>query len=273
MPDLTLVVPLFNRPRTLARILRALDAQTLDRARFETVFVDDSGPENYGNQREVLEAAPLRCAWTLLSTGLPRGVNGVSVARNLAIRAARGEVVMFMDDDCVPHPEMLAAHLEAHRARPRLAAVGNRSEDESILAARPPLPLTFGKCAREEAKSARGGLGAGSFVTANASVKREHLLAAGLFDESFARAGEYGYEDKDLGKRLIELGLEIRFLRDAAVWMAPRESDPWEGRREAARNAARARYHRKHDVLIGFRSRVKDLLGIRSRRARRKGES
>lgn len=273
MPELTLVVPLFNRPRTLARILRALDAQTLDPARFEAVFVDDSGPESYRNQRAVIEGAPPRCAWKRLETGLPREVNGVSVARNLAVRAASGEVVVFMDDDCVPHPGMLAAHLAAHRAAPRLAAVGNRSEDESILAARPPLPLTFGKCAREAAKSAKGGLGAGSFVTANASVRRELLLAAGLFDESFARAGEYGYEDKDLGKRLIEAGAGIRFLRDAAVWMAPRESDPWEGRREAARNAARARYHRKHDVLIGFRSRVKDLLGIRSRRARRKERS
>jgi GT2 family glycosyltransferase len=250
MPDLSLVVPLFNRPKTLARILRALDAQTLPASRFEVLFVDDSGPESYPVQESVIEGAPPRCAWTLLNTGLPRGVNGVSVARNRAIRAAKGGIIVFMDDDCVPNPHLLEEHAKAHAAAAALAAVGNRSEDEAILGLHPPIPVLRDKCAREAAKSAKGELGAGSFVTANASAKTEHLLAAGLFDESFARPGEYGYEDRDLGERLIKAGARLRFLADAAVWIAPKESDPWAGIREEAKAAARARYHDKHDGTV-----------------------
>jgi glycosyltransferase involved in cell wall biosynthesis len=250
MIHLTLIVPLFNRPRTLERILRSLDTQSLSHSRFETIFVDDSGPESYPIQKAVLNSAPPKCRWSLLTTGLPRDVNGVSVARNLAIKAAKGSVIVFMDDDCVPNPHLLEQHLKSHDADATLAAVGNRSEDEKILSLAPPIPVLRDKCAREAAKSAKGELGAGSFVTANASAKTKHLLAAGLFDESFARAGEYGYEDRDLGARLLKAGAKFRFLADAAVWIAPKESDPWAGKREAAQAAARARYHDKHDGAV-----------------------
>ncbi|MCE9581947.1 MAG: glycosyltransferase [Planctomycetes bacterium] len=259
MPALTLVVPLFNRPKTLARILRALDSQTLQASRYEAIFIDDSGPESYPNQKSVLDSSPPRCAWTYLTTGLPREVNGVSVARNLAIRAAKSPVIVFMDDDCVPNPHLLEEHLNAHSADPRLTAVGNRSEDEKILTLHPPIPILRDKCAREAAKSAKGELGAGSFVTANASAKTKHLLAAGLFDESFAKPGEYGYEDRDLGERLLKAGAVLRFLPDAAVWIAPKESDPWAGARDAAKAAARDRYHRKHDGVV--KNVVKKLFG------------
>ncbi|MCC6739767.1 MAG: glycosyltransferase [Planctomycetia bacterium] len=259
MIRITLVVPLFNRPKTLGRILRALDAQTLPADRFEAIFVDDSGPDSYPVQRSVIEGAPPRCAWTLLNTGLPRDVNGVSVARNRAIRAAKGGIVVFMDDDCVPNPHLLEEHLKAHEADPALAAVGNRSEDEAILSLHPPIPVLRDKCAREAAKSAKGELGAGSFVTANASAKKKHILDAGLFDESFAKPGEYGFEDRDLGERLLKAGARFRFLPDAAVWIAPKESDPWAGKREEAKAAARARYHDKHDGAV--KKAVKKLFG------------
>ncbi|MEK7467636.1 MAG: glycosyltransferase [Planctomycetota bacterium] len=259
MPSLSLIIPLFNRPLTLARILRALDTQTLAASRFETIFVDDSGPESYAIQAAVLDAAPPKCRWSLLNTGLPRDVNGVSVARNKAIRAAKGSIIVFMDDDCVPNPHLLEQHLMAHDADPNLAAVGNRSEDEKILSLAPPIPILRDKCAREAAKSAKGELGAGSFVTANASAKTKHLHAAGLFDESFAKPGEYGYEDRDLGARLLKAGAKFRFLQDAAVWIAPKESDPWAGKREAAQAAARARYHDKHDGAV--KKAVRKLFG------------
>ncbi len=43
------------------------------------------------------------------------------------------------------------------------------------------------------------------FATGNASIRKEHLFDAGLFDESFV---EYGWEDLELGIRLRRLGLK-----------------------------------------------------------------
>lgn len=254
---LTLVVPLFNRPKTLSRILDALEAQTLPAGRFEAVFVDDSGPESYPNQKAVLDARRTSYGRTLLTTGLPRNVNGVSVARNLAIRAAKGDVIVFMDDDCVPHPAMLKEHAAAHAAEPRLMAVGNRGSDESWLTKKLPLPPGTRKCAREAEASAQGTLGSGDFITSNASARKADLLKAGLFDESFAKAGEYGFEDRELGERLLRMGLTFRFLVDAFIWNAPKESDPWEGNRDAARSAAHDRFYRKHKPLKHIWARLR----------------
>jgi GT2 family glycosyltransferase len=64
----------------------------------------------------------------------------------------------------------------------------------------------------------RGGLldlSTAFFDTDNASVRREHLLRAGLFDESFS---PYGWEGLDLGFRLRALGLRRVFRREAAIY-------------------------------------------------------
>lgn len=246
MIEVTLVVPMFNRPRTLEKILAALETQTLAADRFEAIFVDDSGPESYHIQKAILESAPRRFAWTYLTTGLPREIFGVTVARNKAIRAAKGSVLVFMDDDCVPNPHMLEQHLLAHLADPQLIAIANRAEDDQILKAVPPIPVLRDKCKTEAAKSARGELGAGSFITSNASAKRQLVVEAGMFDESFAQPGEYGYEDRDLGDRMLAKGGNIRFLQDAAVWISPKESDPWAGRMEEATAMGHARYKEKN---------------------------
>ena len=59
--------------------------------------------------------------------------------------------------------------------------------------------------------------------------------------------------------RLLKAGAKFRFLPDAAVWIAPKESDPWAGKREAAQAAARARYHEKHDGAV--KKAVRKLFG------------
>jgi GT2 family glycosyltransferase len=64
----------------------------------------------------------------------------------------------------------------------------------------------------------RGGLldlSTAYFDTDNASVRREHLLRAGLFDESFS---PYGWEGLDLGFRLRGLGLRRVFSREATIY-------------------------------------------------------
>jgi glycosyltransferase involved in cell wall biosynthesis len=116
---------------------------------------------------------------------------GLAAARNAGIRVARGQVVLFIDDDTLADPALLAGHWRSHREHPGSVVVGGvrhvHSPDD------PP-----GRVRR------LADLSTSFFWTTNASVGRDELFGAGLFDEAFV---EYGWEDLEFGDRLRQRGL------------------------------------------------------------------
>nr|WP_119611982.1 glycosyltransferase family 2 protein [Streptomyces acidiscabies] len=132
----SVVVPTRDRTTRLLLTLTALGHQTLDRERFEVVLVDDA-PER-GAVEEVLSALP---------PGLPvrqatTGGRGVACARNTGARLARGELLLFLDDDTLATPGLLEAHLAAHREAPGATVVHGAVTDLSAFTLTPePRPL------------------------------------------------------------------------------------------------------------------------------------
>jgi GT2 family glycosyltransferase len=135
-PDIAVAVPSHDRPSRLGRLLDALEAQTLDRERFEVVVAhDSSGPET----EELLSSHPLARVGALrhLRLGPERPTPGVN--RNAAWRAARAPLVAFTDDDCRPPPEWLERALAAASRYPGAIIQGATAPDpeeiEVLLAA------------------------------------------------------------------------------------------------------------------------------------------
>ena len=108
-PELSVVVPTYNRKETLSRVLEGLAAQTLARASYEVIVVDDGSCDGTGAFLKEY-SAPFRFEALLQANTGPAG------ARNRAIRAAAGEIVVFLGDDTVPEEDFLDVHLRAHRA-------------------------------------------------------------------------------------------------------------------------------------------------------------
>lgn len=228
---LSVVIPTYNRSQVLRVCLASLAAQTLPREAFEVLVVDDGSTDD-------TEAVVRGFEATLPVRYLRQASNrGRAAARNLGIREATGEVVVFVDSDVFPVPGFLAAHRAIHLKSDR--AVG-----------RGPLLLTthlddpFRRPALLPDPSP-------SFLdTANASVRRQHLLAAGGFDEEFRH---YGWEDVDLGLRLRRMGLRRVFDRRALAYhyqpAATPESVPELLRREEERARMAVRLVRKHPGL------------------------
>lgn len=81
------------------RVLDALARQSLDAHRFE-VLVGLDGCQGPGSHPRAEFLA------------LPR--QGPAATRNAIVRRARGELVLFLNDDVVPEPGLLAAHVRAH---------------------------------------------------------------------------------------------------------------------------------------------------------------
>ena len=205
--NLSIVIPTFNRRDSLAVTLRALARQDYDHDKFETLVVSDGSDD--GTDEMAAELAGQ------LAIGLRyyRQRNaGPAAARNRGIREARFPVIVFLDDDVEPCATFLAAHARRHEADDRLAVIGPMLPDPSSS---PDEPVWI---AWEHAQIQRiydffrpGGeyygtpVGPMHFYSGNASVRREWLLFAGGFNETFGRQ-----EDVELAGRL-ERDCGIRF--------------------------------------------------------------
>jgi GT2 family glycosyltransferase len=200
------IIPTYERRDAVARAVHALARQTAAPDRYEVVVSIDGSTDG---TRERLEGCALPCRLTIRS-GPHRGR---AAARNAGIAAAAGELIILLDDDMEPAPGFVAAHIAGHAGRDRrgvLGAVPVRFDADS-----PPVTRYIGvKFDRHLARLAQPGhvFEPRDFYAGNFSVRREHLLAAGGFDEAFTA---YGNEDVELFVRLARLGIEVVY--DAAA--------------------------------------------------------
>ena len=112
-PHVTVIVCTRDRPRELERCLQALGGQRY--ADFDILVVDN------GSGDTVAEACRLRGAACIRE---PHA--GLTRARNLGARAARGEIVAYIDDDAIAEPEWLTAIVRPF-ADARVAAVAGHT--------------------------------------------------------------------------------------------------------------------------------------------------
>jgi cellulose synthase/poly-beta-1,6-N-acetylglucosamine synthase-like glycosyltransferase len=111
---MSVVVPSYRRPELLRRCLTGLASQSLPA--HEVIVVRRDGDEATA---AVLDQSPV----TVQPVTVYRG--GIVAALRAGAAAARGDVLVFTDDDAVPRADWLAA-LRRHYADPSVGGVGGR---------------------------------------------------------------------------------------------------------------------------------------------------
>lgn len=241
-PEFSLIIPTYNRREALQECFRHLAGLRFPRDRYEVVLVDDGSTD--GTPEMVAEHGhdlPLRF--------LRQQNAGAGAARNAAIRAATGEFCLFVDDDVLVDPDLLLEHREAHRAEPRLLVRGPVINIPEL-----PAPSEHPPLWRHYSRN--------YLCTSNASLRRDHLLEAGLFDATFAR-----WEDAELGVRLKRLGVQRRYRATAVVFHLKPPEDLSTLLRIAAADgrSAAALYRRYPSLGMRLRSGLHPLNLVRSR--------
>ena len=235
MPELTIVIPTFRRHDLLRRTLDALEAQTVASARFEVIVVDDPAGDDPDAVAGAIRAGERRYRTEQLHVEVP---DNVSAKRNLGWRTARSPLVLFMGDDILAEPDMLAEHLAWHERDPdrSVGVLGHvRWADE--------LPITtfmrwLDRGIQFDYERLEGSeAGWGMFYTSNVSLKRAMIEVVGGFD---AERFPFMYEDTDLGFRLGEAGFRLLYNAHARAQHVhlPRLED-WKRRMNAAAPAER----------------------------------
>jgi GT2 family glycosyltransferase len=231
--QLTVVIPSRGRPEILARTLRALAAQTV--TGFETVVVLDG----QGQPRPAEAPDGLRV--------LEQEHAGPGVARNLGVASSGRPLILFLGDDMIPAPELVARHLERHAREPaaEVAVLGHVRWHPEVAGGRlerwldwSGAQFDYRQLARENGPEA----GFGRFYSCNVSVKRELFDRAGGFDPAFV----FDYEDLDLGWRLGQHGMVLRYEPGAVALHLHRQD--WEGVQRRYESHARGEWlmARKH---------------------------
>src|SRR5262245_60053207 len=106
-PFVSVVIPTYQRRASLERVLGALARQEWDSDRLEVLVVSDGSLDG---SLEMARAYPL--PFPLIALEQPN--QGPAVARNLGLAHAAGPLVLFLDDDVLPSPQLIAEHVGAH---------------------------------------------------------------------------------------------------------------------------------------------------------------
>ena len=205
-PAISVVIPTFNRLQRLSRVLAALGRQTVSAADLEVIVVSD-GSTDGTDQYLSSGRAPIPVRFATQEN------QGPAAARNRAIELATGDLILFLDDDVVPLPDLVAEHVSSHeRHGPDVVVIGPMLTPPDFYMT--PWVRYEQAMLEKQYDAMTQGLWrptARQFYTGNASVERRHVVEAGGFDTAFTRA-----EDVEFAYRLRSRSVRFVFVPQAA---------------------------------------------------------
>lgn len=203
----SIIVPTYQRRDLVRRNVVALGATRRPWPCELIVVVDGSTDGTEQALRDVPESLP--------TTVLVQPNQGAAAARNTGARHARGEFLLFLDDDMEADPELLVEH-DAVLQDGADSVVGHLP-----LAADAPRNLVtigidrWARRRRERLLETSGALELEDLLTGQLSVRAQVFAELGGFDGSFTAGGTFGGEDTDFLYRLRCSGADLRFAPDA----------------------------------------------------------
>ncbi|WP_234419212.1 glycosyltransferase [Sphingomonas sp. EC-HK361] len=195
---MSVVVPVWNGEAVIRRCLDALSRQTIDRARYDIIVVDNGSSDRTA---DIVREYP---DITLLAELTP----GSYAARNTAIAAAGATLIAFTDADCVPAPDWLEAGLAAAAANPDFGVLAGQIDlfEEGAPGAR-----VYADYERlfsfPQVHAARG-----NCATANWISRAEVLRALGGFDAALKSGG-----DRQMALRIRDAGHPLIYVPQMVV--------------------------------------------------------
>jgi len=203
--DVSVVIPTFNREKLLLKTVEHLAHQDVGNFSYEVVYVINGSTDG---SEAVLKDAVARWPGRIRYFYNPPS-GSPARPRNTGIRAAKGNVVVLIDDDVIPDSRLVFHHAEFHRRHPepQFAAVGELKVPDEVMD--DPASM-FHELTNYDTLRRKEKLGFLDFWTCNVSLKRQFMLDFGMFDENLQ-----WFEDGLCGYHLASNGMELRFLPEA----------------------------------------------------------
>jgi GT2 family glycosyltransferase len=205
----SVIIPTWNRRDALLETLSALAATDYPANEWEAVVIDDGSTD--GTDEAVKEwieriGAPVRY--------LCQQNAGAAAARNRGAYAARGEILIFIDNDILVPPDFIQQHLQVLRENPNCWILGRIVHPPEMR------KFPFGRYRDDFHESFFRALKSCSLTetdgmsAANVSLPKGDFIALRGFDESFPGAS---CEDWELAMRARQRGIRVLFAPHISV--------------------------------------------------------
>jgi glycosyltransferase involved in cell wall biosynthesis len=199
IPLVSVVVPTYNRKGYLRECLNALTDQSYPAGDYEVIVVDDGSTDGTGSFLKDYSTGKNFLRF------FSQPNLGPSAARNLGIEKSKGEIICFVDDDCIADKNWIGSLAETY-ADPQVGGAGGKiiAKDVDSL------------CSKyvEASRFFDNENNAEVFIAGlNSSYRRQALCAIGGFDPFFRFS-----EDVDIGTRIRISGYKLRYVPDAIVF-------------------------------------------------------
>ncbi|MFA6250172.1 MAG: glycosyltransferase [Candidatus Shapirobacteria bacterium] len=205
--EITILIPTYNRGEIIALAIDSILANKF-KGRFEIVVIDDGSDGQNIEWLRKIEKMDKRVKIFYRKHLGPAG------ARNFGIAKAKGEIIIFLNDDTIVKNDFLRRHWQFHQTRSGMGktVIGEMVEDPVMIKNTAMVWLTEASQMHFKYKAIDGKRNLVLmpwyyFWTCNVSVKREFLFNNKLkFDEAFTVPA---WEDVDFGYRAKLAGMKL----------------------------------------------------------------
>ena len=143
MPRISIIVPVYKVEKYIHRCVDSILEQTF--TDIEVILVDDGSPDNCGTICDEYAARDERVI------AIHQRNNGLSAARNVGIKCAHANWVMFVDSDDIIHPQMVELLYNTVQASgAKLCMCGHVAGEEVPASFRKPVDLEYTRCLLDE---------------------------------------------------------------------------------------------------------------------------
>ncbi len=204
-PLFSIIIPTYNRNDQLTECLHSISRLNYSTTNFEVIVVNDGGEVKLDQL-----IASFKDKIKVLAVEKDNG--GPASARNAGAEIAKGDFLVFTDDDCYPDTEWLMQLEEIFRTNPDCLIGGktlNMFEDNIYSTASQIIIETVYRYYNKNPEKCN------FFSSNNIALSKQYFRDVGGFDEQFRTA-----EDRDLCYRWLKKGLTIKYAKNAVIYHA-----------------------------------------------------
>lgn len=207
MVKLSIIVCTRNRARSIGPMMAAMKAISTHH-NWELLLVDNASTD------DTLERLTELCNGQNNFRIMVAHRIGLGAARDTAWRAAKGEIVLFTDDDCYVAPNIVDAAISVFDSNPEIGFAGGR-----ILLHDPEdFPVTIDERTEVVTIPSYQFVGPGTLQGANMAFRRTALKKVGGIDPAMGAGTCFPCEDIDAVAACVWAGLPGRFDPSMVVW-------------------------------------------------------